>query len=289
MNQSTTTRLEIQKLKTLPPLSPQTRDVLAVINDAEVSLEKLAELLEKCPSLAARLIGLANSAYFGRCGDVYTVKDAVVKVLGLNVVRGIAVSILIGDVLDTGKCQHFQPHQYWFVSVLTAMLTQQLAMVGTIKPDPGIAYTTGLLSNLGLLALANVAPEELSDTLKDAEQSGESVAGLLNQRFGFNQYEAGGWLALRWQLPEVFQDVLSGLGNPQYSGDFEVLVDLIQVSARLAKEIYENEDDSPVEYEGISRLGISIKDLNRVLQRNQTNLEELRDLSKMLSGEKNNG
>jgi len=252
-------------------------------------LEKLSDLLEACPSLAARLIGLANSAYFGRSGSVHTVKDAVINVLGLSVVRGIAVSILIGDVLDARKCKYFQSHQYWFVSVLTGMLTQQLAMVVDEKPDPGIAYTTGLLFNLGLLALANVVPGELSDALKDAEQPGESVAGLLGQRFGFNQYEAGSWLAARWQLPEVFRDVLSGLGDPQYSGDSEVLVDLIQVSARLAKEIYESGDDSPIESVGISKLGISTNDLNRVLRRNQAKLDELRDLSRVLSGEKNHG
>ena len=61
---STSIRLEIEKIKELPPLPGIAQKLLAAINDDTSSIDDIAEIIETDPLLVSRILGLANSAFF---------------------------------------------------------------------------------------------------------------------------------------------------------------------------------------------------------------------------------
>jgi len=61
---STSIRLEIQKIKELPPLPVIARQLLAAINNDDTSIDEIAKVIQSDPILTSRILGLANSAFF---------------------------------------------------------------------------------------------------------------------------------------------------------------------------------------------------------------------------------
>ncbi len=60
----TSIRLEIQKIKDLPPLPVVAQQLLAAINDDDSSIDDIAKVIQADPILTSRILGLANSAFF---------------------------------------------------------------------------------------------------------------------------------------------------------------------------------------------------------------------------------
>ena len=64
-------------LHELPPLPATISQLIAALSDDEIDRHRLAATLEQCPSLAAKLVGLASSAYFRRVSQINSVSDAI--------------------------------------------------------------------------------------------------------------------------------------------------------------------------------------------------------------------
>lgn len=106
-------QLDISKLKNLPPLPEESGRILTALNDPYIELDKLVSLLSTSPILVGRLLGLANSAYFGYPGTVTNLKVAIINVLGLKLVKNLSLSILLGTALDSSRCVHFESERFF--------------------------------------------------------------------------------------------------------------------------------------------------------------------------------
>ena len=269
MNTRNAIKVEIHKLKILPPLPEATRNILLAINDPAVSLEELAEVLGENPTLVARLLGLANSAYFGKSGQIHTLRDAVIQVLGLNLVKSITSSMLLRDVLDTRMCGAFDAERFWYCAMLTAMLGQELARhARTQVPIQGaVAQAAGLIVNLGLLALVYTFPDAMGQVFDESRENEKPVSDVLQEWVGIDQYQAGAWLVQRWQLPEVYGRVIKEHKNPNYDGSDEALVKLVAVCADLAAKVFRNRNQTAFFDTAPEILDITTVELKSVVER----------------------
>ena len=85
---------EIKPLKWMTSQIATNDQLLLEPSDDETDLEQLAIFIEE--SLVAMIIGLANSAYFSAPMQIHTVSDAIIKVLGMRMVRSIVLSVILG-------------------------------------------------------------------------------------------------------------------------------------------------------------------------------------------------
>ena len=167
-------QINLQRLHELPPLAPEAQALLAILADEDSDLEDVARAIERVPALAARIIGLACSAYFGG-KQARSVLDAIVRVLGLSLVRSLALGIVVGGHFDAHRCPAFSPEQYWSSALLTATLARSLAEAAVTEEPvmPDSAYLCGLVHNLGLLAMVHIAPGETACALERAAENPE--------------------------------------------------------------------------------------------------------------------
>ena len=98
----TNIRLEIQKLKNLPPLPFIAQQLIGALNNEDSSMTAIAAIINQDPSLASQILGLSNSAFFGFGRKLYTVHEAIIN-LGLDLVRGLALTLVMGGVFDIKK------------------------------------------------------------------------------------------------------------------------------------------------------------------------------------------
>jgi len=286
VSQNTNIELEISKIKNLPPLPEASIRIITAVNDSDISVEELVDVLSISPVLVARLLGLANSAYFGRAGKIDNLRIAIIQVLGLNLVKSLVLSIVLNNELKTLECAKFDADFFWSHALTTALVAQKLAMkIDDDLMQPNIVYTSGLLLNIGLLAAIHISPKEMGKVFSLSGRTEGSVINEMRSIVGKTQYEIGGMLLERWSLPIVYQTVLKQFRQPDFMGDEKRLVGLLELSHWVAAYIVCNKvDDIPDYSELLNRLSLSQDLFVKVVDDTVKNIDNIQELASVISG-----
>ncbi len=134
----------VDELALLPEQSSATMRLLAMLDDPDTGAREIVPVLEADPSMTARLLTLANSAFFGLRAHASNVWSASM-IVGLNVVRALAVSGGLG-LSDTRRGA--MPSGYWAHAVATGAAASVLAR--EVGDRPSDAFSAGLLHDLGV-------------------------------------------------------------------------------------------------------------------------------------------
>jgi HD-like signal output (HDOD) protein len=232
-------RDKIYMLKEIPSLPAIAQEILNVANDADIA--EFSRVIEKDPGLSARLIGLANSAYFGWPGGVHTIYDAIYKVLGLKLVKSLAIGIILNKLLETRHCTAFRPMQYWFTAITTAIMAQSLFpfVSPPLKKDIENIYLNGLLHNLGIAMLVHLFPLEMSKVFSESNSHKDrSVTACVRKVLGIDQNQAGGRFARRWGLPLDIISVMEHHKELDYQQKYWPIVLLVGYCERQAVNLF---------------------------------------------------
>ncbi|MCP3870797.1 MAG: HDOD domain-containing protein [Gammaproteobacteria bacterium] len=224
--QTKSTRTVIRELDTLPPLS-----------DPELDIGRLVGLLQQSPSLAARILGIARSSFFAGPLPPRDLEDAVIRFLGLALVRDLSIAFTLESPLRTDKCPRFQAERYWCHALLTASLAERVAKSNR-SPLCCQSYLAGLLHSLGLLALVHVAPLQMSTVFECEANPEEAQLCAIERRFlEVDHCQAGGLLAEAWQLPLEIARVMTFHCFDDYQGEHRELVALIAPTERYCRSL----------------------------------------------------
>lgn len=280
-------RQEIQQQKELPTLSPNVQRILAACEDHDVSQTALAEVLGESPTIAARILGLANSAFFGQQGGVHSLSHAI-AVLGMVTVRSIAAGLALSGVFDTRRCPGFRAERYWVTAVLTATLAQQLTpqVAAGVRPPTDTVYLAGLLHNIGLLALVHLHPAELDRAFAAYASDPEHTLTLgehIRHEIEIDHYQAGVWLGSKWHFPRDLLLVMEHHYDPAYRGDHWPLVVLEGLSARWANWIVDERDTPDYEPAAMTILGLAAPAVEDLWQRMRNELDRIRVIATAFS------
>ncbi|HNV58894.1 MAG TPA: diguanylate cyclase [Rhodoferax sp.] len=176
----------------------------------DTTVASIAALVQTDPSLTGRLLQRANAAAVsGRA--ILAISDAVGR-LGLQSVRHLALSISLIDQYNSGQCAEFNYSGFWSHSLLMAVAAQELGKVLRLGASDEM-FTCGLLSRVGLLALATAYPTEFSEILKKSLDGVELICAE-QQLLRTNHLQMSGVLLGQWGVPEIFVDAVLNHEDP---------------------------------------------------------------------------
>lgn len=228
---------QIRDIPNLPVIPFAAQQILAALDKDEISMGALAKIIDTDPSLTSRIIGVANSAYFGSKQPIYTVQDAVTRVLGTNNVFSIALSVVLAGPFKANKCPGFKVELYWAQALKTAILAQRIAP-HLVIPIPDItakSYVCGLLHNIGLLVLAHTYPEKVAQVVSIENLEPERDIYEIEERLiGIDRRRAGAILAKKWNIPAEVVAVIEHQNDLSYRGTHWQLCHLVGLCARWA-------------------------------------------------------
>lgn len=220
----------------LPPLPETAQKIIKLRADPEADISDLTNVVEIDPSLAAQVISWASSPYYSAPGKIKSVHDAIVRVLGFDMVLNLALGLALGKSLSMARLNDKQVKDYWREAVYTAATVECLvtSIQRPYRPGFGMAYLSGLLHNFGTLVMAEVFPPYFNNInrlrnanshlpLEAAEQHLLSVSG--------NQIAA--WLLNNWNMPQEVVTALRHQNNPWYKGEHQVYSQLNFVARNL--------------------------------------------------------
>lgn len=185
----------------LGPLPDVVARALRLLYDPGSDAGRVAQLIDVDPTLAGRLIGLANSAAFRGRDRMVTTRQAVIR-LGYRTVGNLLMTAATSERLQQALPVYgLSRGLLWQHAVATALGAQAVAdLTKQLRPDQ--AYLSGLLHDVGMIALATLSPDSPEPAIVRLCDSGYSIAAAELERFGMEHATAGHLLLTRWGVPE---------------------------------------------------------------------------------------
>lgn len=199
----------IGSIKQLPTLPMVVVKLTRLLANPETSVRKVTQLLAEDQALTAKILKLANSAYYGFPGQIASVDHAVVM-LGFGGVRDVALSASVIDIFKTAPDkaeeikQLFDMDRFWEHSIATGVACRMLARARKLA-DPEEAFVAGLLHDIGKLIMYEHLPTFLLDVLRDCRDRARSFAAAEAER-ELSHAALGRLLVEEWKLPEKISD-----------------------------------------------------------------------------------
>jgi putative nucleotidyltransferase with HDIG domain len=218
------------KLCNLPPLSAIANQVLALSADPDVELSQLAATMQCDPAFATDVLFLANSSLFGFPSRIQALGHAI-AVLGLDRIKALAVTVAMRGFISRGGPLL---RQCWQHSAAAAIIAEEISPIFNVKGD--VAYTIGLLHDIGRLGLLKTYAAEYSPLLGCSFETVEQVLRTERALLKVDHGVAGAWLVKSWAFPPVFVQACEHHHEPLDPKD-PVLLQVAKLSCRLADAI----------------------------------------------------
>lgn len=226
----------------LPGLSTVILEVLQTIDTGTAEVNVLERLINKDHGLAARILQIANSPFYGMCGQIDTVKDACI-LLGVHTLRHLTLACGVMDRFPADAGGDFDRRSLWRHAVAVGVAARTLAT--HCRHDADQAFTAGLLHDLGKLALDSCFPVQYAAVQRYRETHDCALLPAEIALLGFDHSNVGARLATRWRLPAVTCAAIGGHHAPDLAP--APLTDLVHLADVVCRGLaVGDKGDTPV-------------------------------------------
>jgi putative nucleotidyltransferase with HDIG domain len=194
----------LAKKLTLPSLPAVVQKVTELLQDPRSGTREIAELVATDPPLAAKVLKIANSSFYGLRERCLSTEQAS-AVLGLKVLRNVVTQAAVVTQFDHLKSSGFDMDELWRHSIVTGQVASFLARRSKrpLGITPEETYTCGLLHDLGRVVMLENMREPFLEAARRAESQHMPAHACEEQTFGFNHADVGALVAQHWGLPAV--------------------------------------------------------------------------------------
>nr|WP_320116772.1 HDOD domain-containing protein [uncultured Desulfuromonas sp.] len=240
----------LAKLDDLPQLPDIAAAMLRLLNQQEHDTEALARIIASDPVLAARVLRVANSSYYGFSRQIKTILDATV-LLGQKTLRNLVLTMALKGVY---RLNDPSEKMLWEESMAHALGSQFLSTTcGLAEPEE--AFLAGLLANIGELIFVQQDPQEYHNRLGNKPTAQCARDQISRQQFPWSFSQIGAAILTHWQFsPELVLCTLYSC-QPQHPRNMATetshLAHLVFVSRCLCCQLHIG-NSQPVCHESLS-------------------------------------
>jgi putative nucleotidyltransferase with HDIG domain len=199
---------ELDRINDLPTLPAIALEVNKMLQDYDTTrLEILRDRIEKDQAITAKILKLANSAFFGVRSKVTSITHAI-TLLGFNTIRNAIVSVSIMDALSVnGDAARFDIKGFWKHSVAAAVMSRYIAEQTKLY-SPDDCFIGGLLHDIGKVVMLKHFPDIFFSIHTSCIKNEKSFFNIEKEKGSVNHSYIGYYLAKKWQLPMKLADVI---------------------------------------------------------------------------------
>ena len=227
---------EVRHLNSLPALPVIAQKLMALKLESEEGEKQMLLLISQDPMISAKIIGLANSPLLGASRHISAVKDAAM-LLGLIRVKSVATGIAVMSLVSK-PIGRFDPQELWLhsMSVAFAMLPVVRAMPSRNRPKDDLIFLTGMLHDIGYLALAHLDTQRSDDLhTRLVIEPDRPAIEVERELLDVTHDELGAELAKYWNLPSEIVSVIRYHHTPDdaKATEGQPLVRIINITEKL--------------------------------------------------------
>jgi HD-like signal output (HDOD) protein/prolyl-tRNA editing enzyme YbaK/EbsC (Cys-tRNA(Pro) deacylase) len=222
-----------------PPLPATAQKIITLRTNPDADINDLTKIVELDASISAQVVSWAASPYYSAPGSIKSIHDAIVRVLGFDMVLNLALGLSLGNAL---KMPRKGPHgcmPYFEQSVYVATATEALVtfIPRDTRPNFGTAYLVGLLNNFGYLVIAEVFNNQFISICEHIDANPQSSYEAVERHIiGVDRNQLASWLMGFWNMPSNVCNALRHQSNPDYAGDDWEYALLLYLANKLLQE-----------------------------------------------------
>jgi putative nucleotidyltransferase with HDIG domain len=201
-------------LKRVQPIPQIALKIIRMISEQKYQMGEITEQIMQDQVLSAKVIGFCNSAYLGGRTLVDSIEKALL-IVGEKWLLQMIVKTSIEDLLSQPEGGYSLCKGGLFQHACgTAVLAREMARA-TREVSPDLAYTAGLLHDIGKVALDQFMNTARPYFYRQMLEGGKDLISAEEEMFGTTHTEVGGQLADRWSLPENLIEVIRTHHQPE--------------------------------------------------------------------------
>lgn len=195
---------EVEGLFSLPKVYLKVRES---INDPKSTINDVALIVSQDPNIAAQILKIANSAFFGFATKIESIPRAIF-IMGLAQLQDIVLAASAINAFKGISSDLINMKDFWVHSVFCAAIARLLAQKCNVI-DSERLFVCGILHDLGHLVIYVKCPNQASKILSQAKQGHEPVVLLEKEILGFDYAEVSGELLKSWKLPASLYETVA--------------------------------------------------------------------------------
>ncbi|MCK6370814.1 MAG: GGDEF domain-containing protein [Gammaproteobacteria bacterium] len=219
---------------TFPTPPAVAMQVIALAQDPEIDLARVADVVSADPAIAAKVMRIANSAMYARRRQSTNLRQALI-VLGLNATLTLALSFTLVNALRRDPSKGFDFGAYWKRAILSGTWGKLLATEFG-RRDAEEVFLASLLQDIGMLALDKIAPDVYSG-ISAFQLEHSRVCQHEQSCIGTDHRSVGSWLLQSWNMPPALVRGAQHSHDPSAAGvenDHKDFVRCVALSGELA-------------------------------------------------------
>lgn len=219
---------EVGNLFTLPDAALRLNELVV---DPQATLQDLAEVIQMDAGLAAAVLRMANSAFYGLPARVGTIPMAI-HLIGQRALRSLVLSVSVTRAFKGLPAELVDMQAFWENSTTCGAIARALARRGRTGNADDL-FLAGLLHAVGRLVFYARRPVHYRELLKPG-LSAQELAAEEQRVFGFDHAELGAALLAAWRLPPLLVTAVSYQLRPIEAPAFVREVAMLHVAQAMA-------------------------------------------------------
>jgi len=278
-------RKALREVKNLPTLPGIIAKLTRMAENPDTTTEQMGKVISKDHILAAKLLKLVNSAFYGFPQKISSLNSAII-LLGFNVIKSLIISSSIFELMES------QDVELWEHSLGCAVVCSVLAKRLGVS-DPEEVSTAGLIHDIGKVAIKMELRQEF-ETLKQMVHDRQiPMIEAEKELLGIDHAEVGGWLAKSWNLPAKLIEPIACHHNPLEAKDEQLSTSIIHFSDILIRGLgYGHGDDvwvPPLSKTAWQLLNLTPQDLDEIMDEVEEKLWDVKGFSLEIQAELESG
>lgn len=214
----TTARDLVAGVRDLVSLPEAYLKIQALLREPESTIGDFARAVQSDPGLAARVLRVANSAFFGVSRKVETISLAV-NLMGISRLHDLVLTTAVIGTFNSLPITGMDMATYWRRSIHTGILGRLLASECGLF-DSERLFVGGLLHDIGHLVMYLRLPAESAGALAASRERAVELAAAERELLGFHYGEVGAELMRSWQFPASLQEMCGMHPEPWLAQEF---------------------------------------------------------------------
>ncbi|MFT5656770.1 MAG: HD-like signal output (HDOD) protein [Gammaproteobacteria bacterium] len=222
---------EVNKLISLPEIYYRLE---AAIESPSSTIADFASLLGSDPDLCARLLSMANSAFYSFPAKIETIERAV-STIGLRQIRELVLATSIMKMFNKVPLGMVNMSSFWEHSVAVGVFAKSLAQHAGL-PQSERYYVPGLLHDIGRLVMYLKAPDVMHALLPQSESQTQNLYILEQELLSYTHAEIGGRLLELWKIPQSIYEPVGFHHKPELSAEFATMTCAVHIADAWANK-----------------------------------------------------